>query len=186
MACWIAALSAADAQTVSLNKNVPSALAKGSLQLGVHGTGGITGSGMNGKGRTYVLSPWAGYLLQDKLLTGLAFTYSDDKYTSKDTNIRPDLHRTSLSPELFARYYLMPGKLKPYAQLGAGYNFLKTDEAKENGAYLSPAVGLSYWLGQGFALEANYQFKLQKESLKGIDPATNLKFRIGFSVGIRR
>lgn len=183
-ALFMAASFKSFAQSSSAGTSNPIYLEKGSLLLGANGTGGFGGSGRTGTRSTFLVSPWAGYLVHHRLVTGLSVTFSNDKFTSKDPSVLPDRGRTNVSPELFARYYLMSGKLKPFAELGAGYNFLKSDGARINNAYLSPSLGLSYWLGKRFALEANYKLKLQKEASRQVDPAADLRFRFGVDVVI--
>lgn len=179
-----ALILAASWSSYGQSRSNPSSLHKGSVLLGASGTGNFSSSRL-GTSKSFLAAPWAGYLVHDRLVTGLSVHLSQERFTSRDTDMLPDQEYDNVSPELFARYYLMSGKLRPFAQLGTGYNFISHPQGKTRSPYLSPSAGLSYWLGDRVALEASYTLKLQNEVTKQADPASDLKFRIGLSVGIR-
>lgn len=108
------------------------------------------------KEKSIKVSPRYGYFLTDFLAVGgrLGYNYNIQKSREKVTTSKSQ----SYVAELFARYYLLPGsKFSAFGEIAAGYGALRDLQGDwNNGINAGFTPGISYFVGQHFALEATF------------------------------
>lgn len=108
------------------------------------------------KERTFKVSPRYGYFLNDFIAVGgrLGYSYSINKNRLNETTSK----NYSYVAEAFGRYYLLPGsQFSVFGEVGLGFGSSRNLEGQwTNGINAGFSPGLSYFVGQHFALEATF------------------------------
>lgn len=108
------------------------------------------------KEKTFKVSPRYGYFLNDFIAIGgrLGYTYSTEKNSAKKTTFKSSTYVA----EAFGRYYLLPGsQFSVFGELGLGFGSTRNLVGDwTNGINAGFSPGLSYFVGQHFALEATF------------------------------
>ena len=144
------------------------------------------------------VSPLVGLMVARHLAVGLRLPYGKEVVRVKDNSTvrvaSPDHMINSLSPEIYARYYGTPYRVKPFFQLATGYNFQFGEEKGFNGRSdrelksrnytMSGALGISFFVNRRFSMELQYNRRFLKKS--SLDDANDkVKIRLGASWFIR-
>ena len=108
------------------------------------------------KERTFKVSPRYGYFLNDFIAVGgrLGYTYNIEKNRAGEATSK----NISYAVEGFGRYYLLPGsQFSVFGELAVGFGQNRNIIGDwTNGINAGFSPGLSYFLGQHFALEATF------------------------------
>ena len=71
------------------------------------------------------LTPQAGYVVADRLVVGLQMSVAN-RFSKRGNSWasfnRGGVREYAFTPELYARYYVLPFRLTPFVQLSSGYN----------------------------------------------------------------
>ena len=158
----------------------------------------LNGSANNSKHIAgWSLTPQAGYLVADRLVVGLQLSIANGfvKQGSGWTSLkRGGLREYAFTPEVYARYYVLPFRFTPYVQLSSGYNI---GEFSTNNGYsgdrftintnnyvMFGALGLSYRIGKYMGLQTQYNLPLIVDS-KINNMIRDNRFRLGLSFYFR-
>ncbi|WP_159469728.1 hypothetical protein [Dyadobacter sp. 3J3] len=143
------------------------------------------------------LTPQAGYLVADRLVVGLQLSLANR--FSKQGNSWASFKRGWVSeyaftPEVYARYYVLPFRLTPFVQLSSGYNIGElsfTDglsgekvSINRNNYVMFGALGLSCRIGKYMGLQTQYNLPLLVDYEKNYMIRGN-RFRLGLSLYFR-
>lgn len=106
------------------------------------------------KSKSFKVSPRMGFFLNDFVAIGGRLGY--DIQNSKDANGNKTYDNSTITVEAFGRYYLLPGSaFSVFGELGVGYGATRNiNHDWDNGINVGFSPGLSYFVGQHFALEA--------------------------------
>jgi hypothetical protein len=142
-------------------------------------------------------TPQAGYLVADRLAVGLQFSVANrfSKIGSGWMNLkRGGLREYALTPEVYARYYVLPFRFTPFVQLSSGYNIGKFSMAdafsgnkvgfSTNNFVMFGALGLSLKTRKNIGIQAQYNLPLSVDSQKNYMIRGN-RFRLGLSIYIK-
>lgn len=161
---------------------------KGGYIAGFYGSGGFS-NGPAYRNPRWSVSPWAGYFIGTNLATGLRMSYGWDVYELKSaagTTGIPNHRYNSLAPEVFLRYYVHHIKIKPFVQVGAGYNFQWGEvdntpgRVKASNIIGSVEGGIRFPVGKRFSIDAAYNWRaFSKSDLN--DSNEKGRLRLGFS-----
>ena len=182
--------------TEETNATIP--MGAGSRFVGLNGTGGFGGSNFY-KHDTWVITGQGGYFVADRLLVGLQLSYGESIFEDKAAGAsaifiaKPILKQNirTLTPEIFTRYYLTSWKIKPFAQLSAGWNFQSGNTrylfgnenavSARNSFTAKAALGVSFKLGKRANIDLMYNRSLlSKPNIGDLDGLRlGLTFRIG-------
>lgn len=158
----------------------------------------LNGSANNSKQKAgWSITPQAGYLIADRLAVGLQLSVAN-RFSKEERSWMSlksgGIKEYAFTPELYARYYVLPFRITPFVQLSSGYNlgkftarddfFDKTISVSTNNYVMFGAVGLSLRVGKSVGLQAQYNLPIV------VDPETNEmirgnRFRLGFSLYFR-
>jgi hypothetical protein len=156
----------------------------------------LNGSADNNEQKAgWSLTPQAGYAVADRLVVGLQLSVANQfsKLGNSWTSLkRGGLKEYAFTPEVYARYYVLPFRLTPFVQLSSGYNigecstnngFFSGDRTviKTNNFVMFGAMGLSLRVGQHVGLQAQYNLPLIVDSQKNNMIRSN-RFRLGVSL----
>lgn len=110
----------------------------------------------NSKIHEFRVSPRIGYFLTDFFAVGgeLGYAYSNAKQPDGSTSAENSTYTIGV----FGRYYLLPGsKFSIFGELGLGFGATKNIRNDwTNGVNAAFSPGISYFLGEHFALEASF------------------------------
>lgn len=138
-------------------------------------------SNANGsKETTFKVSPRFGYFINDFVAVGGRLGYNQSQSKANSGTKLSD--NTTLTAEIFGRYYLLPGsKFSVFGELGVGFGSTR-NISKEwtNGINADFSPGLSYFVGQHFALEAIFGIL----AYHTVSPGGNSGSTDSFSVGL--
>lgn len=158
----------------------------------------LNGSANNSKQKAgWSVTPQAGYLLADRLVVGLQvsvanrFSKGDSRWMSLK---RGGIKEYAFTPEVYARYYVLPFRLTPFVQLSSGYNlgkftarddfFDKTTSVNTNKYVMFGAVGLSLRVGKYVGLQTQYNLPIVVDSETN-EMIRGNRFRLGLSLYFR-
>ncbi|MPR35331.1 outer membrane beta-barrel protein [Salmonirosea aquatica] len=144
------------------------------------------------------LTPQAGYLVADRLVVGLQMSvanrFSKQEYNSWVSLKRGAVREYAFTPEVYARYHVLPFRLSPFLQLSSGYNIgeftindgLSRDKISlsTNNYVMFGALGLSLRIGEKMALQTQYNLPLIVDSKRN-DMIGGNRFRLGLSLYLR-
>ena len=158
----------------------------------------LNGSANNSKQKAgWSLTPQAGYLFADRLAVGVQLSVANR--FSKQRNSWGSLKRGGISeyaftPEVYARYYVLPFRFTPFLQLSSGYNFGKFKASdgfsgdnisiSTNNYVMFGALGLSLRVGKYMGLQTQYNLPIIVDS-KINDMIRGNRFRLGLSLYFR-
>lgn len=183
-----------DSSQIDGSSHIPTykTLKKGTL------TFSLNGSANNEKHIAgWSLTPQVGYLIADRLVVGLQMSVANQ--FSKQGNgwssfKRGGVNEYAFTPEVYARYYVLPFRLTPFVQLSSGYNIGElslTDgfsrskvSISTNNYVMFGALGLSCRVGKYMALQAQYNLLLIVDKQKN-DMIRGNRFRLGLSFYFR-
>lgn len=167
------------------------------LQKGAF-TFSLNGSANNSERKAgWSLTSQAGYLVADRLAVGLQLSVANrfSKEESRWVSLkRGGVREYAFTPEVYARYYVLPFRLTPFVQLSTGYNlgkftarddfFDKTISVNTNKYVLFGAVGLSLRVGKYMGLQTQYNLPIVVDS--GVNEMIRgNRFRLGVSLYFR-
>lgn len=184
-----------DSSQIDGSTHIPTykTLKKGAL------TFSLNGSANNSKNIAgWSLTPQAGYLVADRLVVGLQISvanqFSKQKYNSWVSLKRGAVREYAFTPELYARYYVLPFRLSPFVQLSSGYNFGEFTindgltgnkfSVKTNNYVMFGALGLSLRIGKQMALQTQYNLPIIVDKQKN-DMIRGNRFRLGLSLYLK-
>ncbi len=134
------------------------------------------------KERTIKVSPRYGYFLNDFLAIGgrLGYIYNIQKSRENITTAKSQ----SYVAEVFTRYYLLPGsQFSIFGEIAAGYGALRDIRGDWNsGINAGFTPGLSYFVGQHFALEAIFGVLSYNSASTHGESGTTDTFRVGLDL----
>ncbi|WP_373513703.1 outer membrane beta-barrel protein [Persicitalea sp.] len=173
-------------------------MSKGSRFVGLNGTGGFGGSNSY-KHDTWSLTGQGGYFVANRLLVGLQLSYGEYDFEDKAAGtsaifvakpIRTQNTR-SLRPEIFTRYYFTSWKVKPFAQLSAGWNFQSGNTsylfggentvAARNSFTAAAGLGLSFRVSRRVNIDLLYNRNIT--NTQSISTPTSLRLGVTFLIG---
>lgn len=166
-------------------------LTKGAFTFSLNGSANNSGHKAG-----WSLTPQAGYLVTDRLVVGLQLSVANrfSKVGSGWLNLkRGGVREYAFTPEVYARYYVLPFRLTPYVQLSSGYNFGELTSNAFSGDKISistnkyvmfGALGLSLRIGKNMGFQAQYNLPIIVDS-KMNDMIRGNRFRLGLSLYIR-
>lgn len=168
-------------------------LEKGTWTWGINASAGNSDKIVSGS-----LTPQIGYTLADRLVLGLQFSAAHrfSKQGSSWTNFkRGSIREYALTPEVYARYYILPYRITPFVQLSTGYNFgevsiyaFNTNDYIEgtstNNFVVSGAAGVSMRVGKKMGIQAQYKLPLVIDA-KTNDLLRSNRFRLGLSLYLK-
>ncbi|ACT94649.1 outer membrane beta-barrel protein [Dyadobacter fermentans] len=154
----------------------------------------LNGSANNSEQKAgWSLTPQAGYLIADRLVVGLQLSIANrfSKERRSWASLKPGgVKEYAFTPEVYARYYLLPFRFTPYFQLSTGYNFGKFTARDDffdrkisvstNNYVMFGAVGLSVRVGKYMGLQAQYNLPIIVDSQKN-EMIRDNRFRLGLS-----
>ncbi|WP_353723026.1 hypothetical protein [Dyadobacter sp. 676] len=140
------------------------------------------------------LTPQAGYLVADRLAVGLQLSVAN-RFSKEESGWmslkRGGVREYAFTPEVYARYYVLPFRLTPFVQLSSGYNFGKfraNDDffgskvsVNTNNYVMFGALGLSLRVGKYVGLQTQYNLPIIVDS-KINDMIRGNRFLLGFSL----
>jgi hypothetical protein len=158
----------------------------------------LNGSANNNKHIAgWSLTPQAGYLVADRLVVGLQISIANrfSKMGSGWMNLRRGgVREYAFTPEVYARYYVLPFRFTPFVQLSSGYNIgelalidgLSGNKVSinTNNYVMFGAMGLSLRIGKKMGLQAQYNLPLSVDSQRNYMIRGN-RFRLGLSLYIK-
>ena len=157
----------------------------------------LNGSANNSKHIAgWSLTPQAGYLVADRLVVGLQLSIAN-RFSKRDFSWaslkRGGVREYAFTPEVYARYYILPFRLSPFVQVSSGYNLgefttgntFSGDKVsiKTNNYVMFGALGLSLRIGKNMGLQAQYNLPLVVDSVN--DMIKDNRFRLGLSLYLR-
>lgn len=156
---------------------------KGTYILGLNGSGSY-GNGALSKSSAVSFTPWVGFFPLQNMAAGVRLSYGRDILEIKDSSVPFPAHKiSSVAPEVFIRYYVPKIKVKPFAQVGVGYNFQQEAGRKVSDAIGSVEGGLSFPLGRRLGLEVSYNWRaFGTSTLMDANNKTNLRLGIIFKL----
>lgn len=135
------------------------------------------------KEKKFNFNPRYGYFLNDFFAVGgrLGFVYAD-KNNRDHTKIKEDY---TYSFDVFGRYYLLPGsKFSVFGELDLGFGWTRNMEHHwTNGVNATISPGLSYFLGEHFALEAIFGILSYNTVSHGGKSGSTHDFEVGLDMG---
>ena len=154
----------------------------------------LNGSANNSEQKAgWSLTPQAGYLIADRLVVGLQLSVANrfsKQRNSWSSLKRGGLRENAFTPEVYARYYVLPFRFTPFLQLSSGYNigeFTASDgfsgekiSVNTNNYVMFGALGLSLRIGQNMRLQALYNLPIIVDSQRN-DMIRGNRFRLGLS-----
>lgn len=155
----------------------------------------LNGSANNSKQKAgWSLTPQAGYLVADRLVVGLQLSVANrfSKQRKSWVNLeRGGVREYAFTPEVYARYYVLPFRFTPFLQLSSGYNFgeftasddfLGTEISINTNKYVMfGALGLSLRVGKYMGLQMQYNLPIVVDS--GVNEMIRgNRFRLGLSL----
>ena len=165
-------------------------MSAGSWFLGMNGTGGF-GRGVAGNTNILNVTGQGGYFVANRLVAGLQFTYgrfhSTHPISSSSFFPGPPLERNEFvfTPELFARYYFTSWKVKPFAQLSAGWSFQKGDVRYTSGEVTGvSADGFTAAAGLGLSFRVSKRVNIDLMYNKGLVRTQNFGTPSGLRLGV--
>ncbi len=161
---------------------------KGGYMVGVNGLGGFN-SGSAYRNPRWSIAPWAGYFVGTNLAAGLRVSYGWDVFELKGgaSGEVSDYRYTSVAPEAFLRYYVHALKIKPFVQVGVGYNFQWGEPGNADGQTRASNIigsaegGLRFPIGRKFSLDASYNWRAFSPSAWN-DANERNRWRLGVSL----
>jgi len=182
-----------DSNQIDKSVDIPTyrSLKKGAL------TFALNGSANNSKHIAgWSLTPQAGYLVADRLVVGLQLSIAN-RFSKRDFSWaslkRGGVREYAFTPEVYARYYILPFRLSPFVQVSSGYNLgefttgntFSGDKVsiKTNNYVMFGALGLSLRIGKNMGLQAQYNLPLVVDSVN--DMIKDNRFRLGLSLYLR-
>jgi hypothetical protein len=182
-----------DSNQIDKSIDIPTyrSLEKGAL------TFALNGSANNSKHIAgWSLTPQAGYLVADRLVVGLQLSIAN-RFSKRDFSWaslkRGGVREYAFTPEVYARYYILPFRLSPFVQVSSGYNLgefttgntFSGDKVsiKTNNYVMFGALGLSLRIGKNMGLQAQYNLPLVVDSVN--DMIKDNRFRLGLSLYLR-
>jgi hypothetical protein len=182
-----------DSNQIDKSIDIPTyrSLKKGAL------TFALNGSANNSKHIAgWSLTPQAGYLVADRLVVGLQLSIAN-RFSKRDFSWaslkRGGVREYAFTPEVYARYYILPFRLSPFVQVSSGYNLgefttgntFSGDKVsiKTNNYVMFGALGLSLRIGKNMGLQAQYNLPLVVDSVN--DMIRDNRFRLGLSLYLR-
>jgi len=182
-----------DSNQIDKSIDIPTyrSLKKGAL------TFALNGSANNSKHIAgWSLTPQAGYLVADRLVVGLQLSIAN-RFSKRDFSWaslkRGGVREYAFTPEVYARYYILPFRLSPFVQVSSGYNLgefttgntFSGDKVsiKTNNYVMFGALGLSLRIGKNMGLQAQYNLPLVVDSVN--DMIKDNRFRLGLSLYLR-
>ncbi len=136
------------------------------------------------KTSNFNVAPRFGYFINDFVALGAKVGFSSEKREA--TNGQELYNNQSLTLGVFGRYYLLPGnRFSVFGEVGVGFGTIKntvTDD-RYNGVNGSFNPGLSYFISESFAIEANLGLISYDSVKQDIDGADAQKaFEIGLDL----
>lgn len=136
----VMAFGFANAQTTGFSKG--DVFISGAFKIGSEKTG-------DSKSNNFVLIPSAGYFVSQNIALGGKLGFSSDKIN--------DAKENSFTVGAFGRYYFTPAsQFSIFGQAGVDYTNSKDGDFKSNQIGANVGLGLSYFLSNHFAIEANW------------------------------
>lgn len=130
--------------------------------------------------RAFEISPRYAYFINDFIAIGGRLGYSQNKTKNRESAVIAK--NTTFVAEAFSRYYLLPGsQFSVFGELGLGFGTTKNiNNRKTTGINARFAPGLSYFVGQHFALEAIFGIlSYNSVNARGMNGSTH-----NFAVGL--
>ncbi|TQD36308.1 porin family protein [Haloflavibacter putidus] len=125
------------------------------------------------KANNFNIAPRFGYFINDFVALGAKIGFSSEKREA--TNGQELYNNQSLTLGVFGRYYLLPGnRFSVFGEIGVGFGTIKntTTDSRFNGVNASFNPGLSYFISESFAIEANLgviSYDSVKQDINGAD-----------------
>ncbi|SEJ34441.1 hypothetical protein SAMN04487995_4317 [Dyadobacter koreensis] len=143
------------------------------------------------------LTPQAGYVVADRLVVGLQMSVAN-RFSKRGNSWasfnRGGVREYAFTPELYARYYVLPFRLTPFVQLSSGYNIGQLSfidglsgskvSISTNNYVMFGALGLSCRIGKYMGLQTQYNLPLLVDYEKN-DMIRGNRFRLGLSLYFR-
>lgn len=169
-----------------------------SLEKGAF-TIGLNGSASNNKSQArWSLTPQIGYAVVDGLVVGLQFSVAD-RFLKEERSWaslkRGSITEYAFTPEVYARYYLLPYRFTPFIQVSSGYTIgkafskgsstilgdpIEDYSVSTNNFIAFGAAGISFRVSKKVALQAQYNLPLVADET--INQLIRLnRFRLGVS-----
>ena len=158
----------------------------------------LNGSGNNSVQKAgWSLTSQAGYLVADRLAVGLQLSLAN-RFSKEERSWismkRGGIREYVFTPEVYARYYVLPFRFTPFLQLSSGYNFGKFKARDDffdkkvsintNNYVMFCAVGLSLRVGKYAALQTQYNLPVIVDSEIN-EMIRGNRFRLGLSLYFR-
>lgn len=153
----------ANAQTTGFSKG--STFISGAVSISSDKTGDAKTNG-------FEIEPRVGYFVSENIALGGKLGFSSDKFES-------GAKENAFTVGAFGRYYFTPAsQFSVFAQLGVDYTShkLKPSDVKSNEFGVGLGLGLSYFLSNHFAIEANWaglQYSVDNNGGHGADKTNN-------------
>ncbi len=119
------------------------------------------------KSSSLKLQPSVMYLISNNLALGLNVSTSFESYKLPSVNdIRYNQRSFALETGPVLRKYFGSYKLKPYAELGIGWNYSQSKSTNyeylwnDHRLYVKPALGLSYWISNNVSIDMNVNYDI--------------------------
>lgn len=164
-------------------------LIQGNVMLNVNGTMN-GGKGVGGSFFNHTFSPQLGYVIANRLIVGGQVGFGKEHFTELVLGGTPTRYPvTMFTQEVFAKYYLLPFRLKPFVQLSLGGNRYKsTDEVVNNAKgynfFGNAGVGVAFYVRPRFSVEAMYNHRYSKDVLPyGTFADGTLRLGISYFIG---
>lgn len=163
-------------------------LEKGTFTWGFNGSVGKSEDVASGS-----ITPQVGYTLADRLVVGLQFSAAN-RFTTRTNSFlglrRGTYREYAFTPELYARYYVLPYRFTPFIQVSSGYtigeasiNHGTVDNIRyvsTNNFVVSGAAGVSMRIGKKMGLQAQYNLPIVVDTKINEILRIN-RFRLGLS-----
>jgi hypothetical protein len=140
------------------------------------------------------VTPQAGYVVADRLVVGLQLSAANRYSKQRNSWLslkRGGVREYAFTPELYARYYVLPFRFTPFVQLSSGYNIGQLSlingllgnkvSINTNNYVMFGALGLSVRIGKNMGLQAQYNLPILVEYEKN-DMIRGNRFRLGLSL----
>lgn len=136
---------------------------------------------------SFSVSPIGGYFLTKKIAVGLQAEYSHLQLTEIGGESTGSMNRFGIAP--FTRYYFGVNRFAPFAELGYGGRWSKTDSefngiqssSKSNSTHYWGGVGLNYFISKNVALEGIVKYSKTIDSYYDGSVGFNLGLQFFFS-----
>ncbi|OUR99010.1 hypothetical protein A9Q86_13145 [Flavobacteriales bacterium 33_180_T64] len=133
----------------------------------------------------FTFNPSVGYFVSENIAVGVSLGYMSSK---SEDGVSDDIKVSALTAGAFGQYYFTPGEQFSFlVQLTAAYTSGKTEvgdaEAKNNGFIAGFAPGISYFVSDCLALQANIgvlSYQTTKPDFDGAESTDN--FNIGLNL----